>query len=182
MEVEKLSFIDFEAFQHKNEEFHIKELCILIAEKPFHPLHYIFKNEKPWSQLSQAKRRTYKYQEKQLHHLSWNEAASPFRHWCAHCIKIELESLGPLKCYVLGRQKADYLRSVLSSPLINIVEYTDSCKKLSPAPSHLVCTYRDHSREHCALLKCYRMMFHYYYESNSDNDDDDDGDGDNESV
>jgi len=177
MEAEKISFIDFEAFQHKNEDFRIKELCVLIAEKPFHPLHYVFKNDKSWSQLSQAKRRTYKYQEKQLHHLTWTEAASPFRHWCAHCIKIELESLGPLKCYVLGKQKADYLRSVLSSPLINIVEYeyTDSYKTLSPAPSHLVCTYRDHSREHCALLKCYQMMFHYY-------DSDSDDDNDNKSV
>ena len=44
-------FIDFEAFQHGNEDFMIKELCILDENVPLKPLTFVFKPTKPWDIL-----------------------------------------------------------------------------------------------------------------------------------
>lgn len=155
-------FIDFEAFQHGDEDFCIKEMCILSVEKPLKPLYMLFKPTKSWNDLSPLQQRTYVYQEHRLHHLSWNEG---LRRYCNHCVFRDLEKEIPTctlaTFYVLGDQKTEFLRNQL--PLLNIVQYdhVTSYKELPNAPSHLTCLYRHHSKEHCAVLKCYRLYLHY---------------------
>lgn len=155
-------FIDFEAFQHGSEDFMIKELCILDVNTPLKPLTFLYKPSKPWDLLKSAHKRTYAYQEHHLHRLSWNEGSKSY---CTNCLMRHIKKAIPLyedaNFYVLGKQKADFLRKEL--PNLNIIEYSfvDSYKDLPHVPTHLTCTYRYHSKEHCAVLKCYRLMLHY---------------------
>ena len=155
-------FIDFEAFQHGNEDFMIKELCILDENAPLKPLTFVFKPTKPWDILKSSQKRTYAYQEHQLHHLAWSEGSKSY---CTSCLERNIKRAIPLyrdaNCYVLGKQKADFLRREL--PMLNIIEYSfvDSYKDLPHAPAHLSSTYRHYGKEHCAVLKCYSLMLHY---------------------
>jgi hypothetical protein len=155
-------FIDFEAFQHGNEDFMIKELCILDESAPLKPLTFVFKPTKPWDKLNGSQKRTYAYQEHKLHQLAWNEGSKSY---CNSCVERNIKRAMPLyenaNCYVVGKQKADFLRREL--PMLNIIEFSfvDSYKDLPRAPAHLSCTYRYHGKEHCAVLKCYRLMLHY---------------------
>jgi hypothetical protein len=155
-------FIDFEAFQHGDEEFQIKELCILDADLPLKPLTFLFKPNRPWEKLNSAQKQTYAYQEHHLHHLSWGEGNKSY---CANCVERHIKRAIPLylsaQCYVLGRQKAEFLRREFPMLAIIDYDYVDSYKDISRAPSHLTCTYRNHSKEHCAVLKCYRLLLHY---------------------
>lgn len=160
-------FADFEAFQHGDEPYRIKELCILSADRPLKPLYFLFRAYKPWDKLTPEQQRTYSYVERKLHHLAWGEGNTRY---CANCITHYVEksllhtaAAGEMDhvCYVLGKQKADFLQREL--PTLNIVEYNfTSLKQLPDAALHLTCCYRaDHSREHCAVLKCYRLLSHY---------------------
>ena len=155
--------IDFEAHQHGDEPFHVKELCVISASQPLKPLYYLFKSKQSWSSLSIQQKRTYCYQEHHLHHLAWNEGNERY---CANCLfediieRFPLATLPEAKCYVIGKQKADFLQEQL--PQLNIYEYANSFKDVpNDAPSHLTCSYRNHSRDHCATLKCYRMYEQY---------------------
>jgi hypothetical protein len=157
-------FIDFEAFQHGSENFLMKELCLLDSNSPLRPLYFLFKPSKVWNELSKEQQRTYAYQEHRIHHLSWSEG---YTQYCSHCVEYEIKKAFPLItgiksiCYVLGRQKADFLRREL--PMLNIqeYEYAKTYKDLPQVPAHLTCTYRHHSREHCAVLKTYQLYAHY---------------------
>ena len=64
---------------------------------------------------------------------------------------------------MLGEQKCAYMHRVL--PMLNIRELegvgVKSFKDLPSAPAHLTCVHREHSRTHCAVLKCYQMYCHY---------------------
>jgi len=156
-------FIDFEAFQHGDESFIIKELCVLDVRQPLKPIHFVFKAPTPWSCLSSHKRHTYTYQEKNLHHLSWHEGKE--KRYCSNCLErriqheVEHQHPEPL-FYVLGEQKAEFLKKEF--PSLHIVTYPHTYKDLNVREiTHLVCPYRDHSTEHCALLKCYRLYSHF---------------------
>jgi len=157
-------FIDFEAFQHGDEDYQIKELCILDADSPLKPLTFMFQPSTPWDKLSSDRRRTYAYQEHHLHHLAWNEGDIRY---CTKCIFHHIQSAFPLVagvntvCYVLGSQKTSFLQREL--PMLNIYQYDNAFayKDLPMAPLHLTCTYRNHSRNHCAVLKCYQLFSHF---------------------
>lgn len=159
-------FIDFEAFQHGEEDFRIKELCILEASTPLKPLYFLFKPPCAWDLLSPDQRRTYRYEEKHIHGLCWGEGQTRY---CANCVWHYIKKSFPLVsadakedhiCYVLGQQKADFLRKEF--PQLTIIEYNVTLKELPHAPSHITCVYRVHGgREHCAMLKCYRLLSLY---------------------
>ena len=155
-------FIDFEAFQHGDESFIIKELCVLSVRQPMKPLHFVFKAPFPWSGLSLQKRHTYTYQERNLHHLQWIEGNE--KRYCPKCVERRIRQVvahqpEPL-FYVLGDQKAEFLKKEF--PSLNIVTYPHTYKDLNTHDlTHLICPFRDHSYEHCALLKCYRLYTHF---------------------
>ena len=160
-----LSFvIDFEAFQHGAEDYIIKELCILNIENPLQVVHAVFRPPMSWRHLSPEQRRTYGYQKGQLHQLSWDEGQRAF---CVDCIlrnlcyKFPLLNASTAKFYVVGEQKCAHLKQLF--PKLNIMNYYNlSYKHLPPqACTHLQCPYRNHDREHCALLKCYRVYMHH---------------------
>jgi hypothetical protein len=155
-------FIDFEAFKHGDEDFIIKELCILDTEQPLSPLYFLFKPTVTWDCLSRDQQRTYAYLEHNIHRLAWSEGHARY---CRHCVFHYIEEAFPnvhnTTCYILGHQKVTFLRREF--PELNITEYTDvnSFKDLPRAPSHLNCIYRHHSREHCAVIKSYQLYTHY---------------------
>ena len=154
-------FIDFEAFQHGDEPFQIKELCFLSNQASLQPLHFIFKPEIPWEKLTNAQRKTYSYEESKIHGLMWREGMDRYCPGCIlHRVKKYIPHITNAVCYVLGTQKSNFLRKEF--PSLKIVNYPiDSFKDMLPTPTHLTCPYRPHSRDHCALLKCYRMSYHY---------------------
>lgn len=153
-------FLDFEAFQHGKEDFRVKELCILDVTKPLKPLNLVFKPEIRWDELSKPHQRTFSYQENNIHHLSWDEGTTRY---CAKCVMHMIKQQFPVVtsyntiCFVAGREKTKFIQREF--PMLNIFAYDRSAsfKDLPAAPSHLSCNYRDHSREHCAMLKCYQL-------------------------
>jgi hypothetical protein len=154
-------FLDFEAFQHGAEDYRVKELCVLDVKKPLKPLSFVYKQTIPWDLLTPQQRRTYSYEEFNFHQLSWEEGNSLY---CAQCLLLAIKEAFPLAtqkdtiCYVLGQQKAKFMQNEL--PLLNIVEYKNKLSDLPCILSHYSCTYRDHSVNHCAVLKCYQMYMH----------------------
>jgi len=158
-------FIEFEAFQHGDESFIIKELCVLSVRQPLKPLHFVFKAPAPWNSLSVTQRRTYTYQYRNLHNLSWEEGVE--KRYCRKCVERRIQQATMMNqpeplFYVLGEQKAEFLKKEF--PSLHIVEYKHihTFKDLNSYDlTHLTCPYRDHNYVHCALLKCYRLYTHF---------------------
>ena len=160
---EDVYFIDFEAYQHGDEDFHIKELCIMSADNPLKFSAYIFNHSCHWDHLSVDQRKTYRFQYKKLHQIAWNEGDTIYSAWWLQR-EIELKYVfGPTVFYVLGHQKAKYLQQQL--PRLTILDYSVQYNVLLmdlPAPpSYVKCVYREHARNHCAVLKCYRLCLHF---------------------
>ena len=155
-------FIDFEAFQHGDEGFNIKELCVLDMRAPMRPLNFLFKPTTRWRQLTREQQRTYLYQEHRLHHIHWKAGNERY---CPQCVQRQIKELLPSATeqsifYVIGEQKAAYLANEFRD--LNIVTYKHTYKELPHAPSHIVCMNHYYGvSEHCALFKCYRMYLHY---------------------
>jgi hypothetical protein len=162
-------FIDFEAYQHGNEEFHIKELCVMDSGNPLRYMMYVFLPQKTWDMVTDEEKTSYRYQHRRLHGLSWQEG---YTRYCTNCLQRDIlywmsnaaATLEDSVFYVLGQQKANFLRQQF--PQLFILDYTSefniALKQLCHAPPHIICTYRNHGkRKHCAMLKCYRLYMHY---------------------
>ena len=164
--------IDFEAFQHgKMEDTVIKELCIMAANNPLKSINFVFRPPCDWSCLSADQRRTYSFEERCLHRLTWNEGTLQFCETCVQNMLIGFcgtttTTTQPV-FLALGVQKVKVLQHKL--PKLCILDYRDiddncrdvSINKLPPAPIHITCTYRNHGRKQCAVLKCFRLCMHY---------------------
>lgn len=153
-------FIDFEAFQHGDGPFKIKELCIIDADRVLSPIYFIFRAPKSWNSLSAEEQRTYSYETNQLHGLQWNEGATRY---CRRCTWYWIKEAFPL-CrnsifYVMGQQKMQFLQQEF--PELNFCEYNVTLQTLPSIPPNIRCLYRDHDQTHCACLKCYRLYQHY---------------------
>lgn len=152
-------FIDFEAFQHGAEPFRIKELCIMDCARPGQPLHLIFNPHVQWHCLNNRRRHTYAYQTNHLHHLQWQEG---FVRYCRECLFFVIQFHFPKwqneTFYVLGAQKLQFLRREL--PRLRLVEYNATLSQLPQLCLQSTCPYRNHG-QHCAVLKCYRLYYHY---------------------
>ena len=156
--------MDFEAYQHGDEEFNIKELCIMSADNSLKYSAYVFHQSYNWEDLTTDQRNTYRYQFKKLHQIAWNEGDTVYS---SSWLQQEIESkyvFGPTLFYVLGHQKAKFLQQQL--PHLTILDYSVQynvlLKDLPEAPNYIKCVYRNHSRNHCAILKCFRLCLHYH--------------------
>lgn len=152
-------FIDFEAFQHGTEKYVIKELCVIDVDQPFSPLYFIFKSRKRWDSLSKEQQTTYDYQTQYVHHIGWVEGEPRY---CRGCVWETIKDVFPF-CrneifYVMGKQKMDHLRNKF--PHLNLCEYNVTMNTLPDLPPNITCIYRSHG-EHCACLKCFRLVKHY---------------------
>ena len=158
-------FIDFEAFQCGQEPFTVKELCVMEHAESARCIYHLYKPPKQWHELSEQQRRTYSYEEHRLHHLSWNEGID--ERFCGECLTHEMIRMFPnifsdnAICYVLGRQKCDFLRKTFPHLNLCVYPYANSRKELPPPSRDHVCIYRNHGREHCAYIKCHRMCDDY---------------------
>lgn len=156
-------FIDFEGFQHGDEDFRLKELCLMDASNPLRYMLYVFKPDCEWECLTPEQQRTYTYCTRHLHELSWNEGLSHFCSTCFGTVMRDAFKLSRTIFYVIGTQKAAYLRRILPGAII--VDYSQrfnvTLKGLPRASPFVNCIYRNHGREHCAMIKCYRLYLHY---------------------
>lgn len=151
-------FIDFEAFQHGEERFRIKELCIISETKPLLPFHKVFYPSKPWKQLSVERQKSYSFQTRHLHRLTYDEGE---KQYCRNCIYKRIKQRFP-GCktsgvfFVLGKQKLDFLSSEF--PKLHFQQYdsAETVKSLRRISLPLKCSYADHGN-HCAMLKCFRL-------------------------
>lgn len=154
--------IDVEGFQHgKNGKFHIKELCILNVDEPLSPYYQVFTSTKPWSAINDdAEKFTYRYQTNKVHHLSWDEG---WQTYCNNCVWREIKKTFPNwrngMFYVLGESKLKMLKE--NFPKLKLVPYNATLSTLPALGSHIRCVYREHSVEHCACLKCYKLYKHF---------------------
>ena len=159
-------FIDFEAFQHGDEQFVIKEMCIIDYNLPLTPLYFIFKNKVRWSSLKRDRQKTYSYQTRNIHGLQWEEGQSRY---CQKCIFYWIKEMFP-HCeeslfYVLGDQKQRFLENEF--PKLTFLNYDNvTLNTLPHIPSNITCLYRNHDANHCACLKCFRMYHHFVYMKN----------------
>ena len=153
-------FIDFEAFQHGTEKYQMKELCIVDVDRPFSPLYYLFKSRTRWETLDMDQQRTYHYQSHNVHSLGWYEGIIVY---CRKCVWREIQEVFPMYkngiFYVMGKQKMDYLQ--IEFPKLNFCEYKVTMNTLPYLSPNFSCIHRYHG-EHCACLKSYRLMKHYY--------------------
>ena len=46
--------IDFEAFQHGDEQFKIKEICVLDVDRPLAPLYVLYEADRSWDSLTSS--------------------------------------------------------------------------------------------------------------------------------
>jgi hypothetical protein len=152
-------FIDFEAFQHGNERYMIKELCILSTNYANRPMYMLFRPSNQWHKLSMTHKQTYAYQTNHLHHIQWNEG---FMRYCRKCIFSIINTSFP-NCrsetfYVMGAQKQQFLKREF--PQLHFVNYNVTFTQLPRLCGNSHCLYRNHG-EHCAFLKCYQLYYHY---------------------
>jgi hypothetical protein len=152
-------FIDFEAFQHGTGKYEMKELCVIDVDRPFSPLYFLFKSNKKWESLKMDQQKTYHYQSQYVHGIGWDEGEE---YCCRKCVWRHIVETFPL-CqneifYVMGEQKMDYLHNKF--PKLNLCLYNVTMNTLPHLPPNITCIYRSHG-EHCACLKCYRLVKHY---------------------
>jgi len=161
-------FIDFEANQHGHGPYLLKELCIMDVENPLRNLCMVFAPPKPWCQTTPEERRTYLYNQQKLHHLNWYEGNYIFdAKVVTGQIYWFIGSINNAVFFAQNMQKTKILQELL--PGLNIINYADldSCcaeltiAKLPSAPNYISCTYRNHGRHSCAVLKCFRLCLHY---------------------
>ena len=160
-------FIDFEAFQHGSGDYIVKELCIIDVIKPQKHLYYVYLPPRSWESLSHDVKRTFDYETKSLHKLTWQEGYTRF---CSECLRRDMETYlfatSSRKCslfFTMGEQKAEFLQRLLPDcTVLNYQKAYDvaSIKDLPPVPGHLRCPHRYHG-DRCAYFKCVRMYLHY---------------------
>ena len=154
-------FVDFEAFQHgASEQFKLKELCILSADRPLTPIYFLFRGSPAWELLKEDQRMTYAYQSRHIHHLEYSEGVVQF---CKSCVARTIKTAFPdwinSIFYVMGKQKMDFLKSKF--PMFNWTEYNGVTMNTLPTlPHNITCLHRPHG-DHCACLKCYKLYHHY---------------------
>ena len=156
-------FIDFEAFQHGDGDFEVKELCMVDVDKLFGKHLYLLVGPSgEWYNLEHGAQCTYNYQSQHLHRLGWYEDVTPY---CRYLVLHEITKYFPMFSraitYVMGAQKMQFLKKEYGA-VMNLAEYFTTKKTLPQLPSNIKCSYRNHDGEHYACLKCYRLVEHYY--------------------
>ena len=108
-------------------------------------------------------KKTFKSETKHHHHLHWQEGETLF---CKSCIMRHISNAFPSwdlgVFYVMEKQaggpKVQLLKTIF--PLLTIVNYSVSFNSLPNISNINKCIYRSHG-EHCAYLKCMRLIEHY---------------------
>ncbi len=152
-------FIDVEGFQHGDGEFIIKEMAVLNVDTPLRPVYFLFKSPVRWGSQSSDAQRTFRYQEENVHHLSWHEGQTRF---CKKCVMHHIKKHFRIDCifFVLGEQKLRWLQTTFRKLRFSLYNGI-TMSRLPLAPTNVRCVYRDHDDQHCAVLKCYRMYDHF---------------------
>ena len=87
-------FIDFEAFQHGDGDFEVKELCMVDVDKPFGKhLYLLFRPSGEWYNLEHGAQCTYNYQTQHLRRLGWYEGVTPY---CRYLVLHEITKYFPM--------------------------------------------------------------------------------------
>ena len=158
-------FIDLEAFKHGRGKYRPVELCVLDVDQPLVPLYFTFAPTKPWDDLSMAEQRTYEYETRELHHLTYYEGDSRY---CRRCVMHHVKRAFPYWqngiFYVMDQMNGEKVRYLKEEfPELNIVHYNATFASLPQITSNITCMNRDHGPR-CAYLKCMRLCHHYTHD------------------
>lgn len=156
-------FIAVEGFKTRGggDEFKIKELCILDANKPLAPLYFTFKFTRQWCSLKDADKTFFHTQTRDRHQLIWDEGESRF---CPSCVEFHIRQSFPAYksqiFYMLacGLVEIDFVRMKL--PMLNIMLYDTPQYSLPSLAHNILCPYREHGY-FCAYLTCMRLYTDY---------------------
>lgn len=153
-------FVDFEAFQHGDEPYEVKELCIVDADQPFHFFYKLFGPQESWNGMSREQRRTYCYQTRHVHGIDYHEG---YKNYCPYHLGKAIKDHFP-GCvneifYIMGRQKLQFMKK--EYPQFNWCEYNATLNDMPSLPKNIVCLHRTHDHTHCALLKACKLYQHY---------------------
>jgi hypothetical protein len=157
-------FIDFEAFQHGEEDPQFKELCIIDASRPMEPLYYVFQPSMNWEELPSERQSTYNYNTRRIHHLHWLDGITRYCKKCImHHVKMKFPNWSNGLFYVLDKVEGPKVKFLKQEfPQLNIVNYNGLTFKTLPTPSiHMDCPYRPHGK-HCAFQKCLQLYTHFH--------------------
>jgi hypothetical protein len=157
-------FIDFEAFQHGDEEPQMKELCVIDADRPMEPLYFVFTPHMDWYCLSEEHRKTYNYQTRRVHRLHWLDGITRY---CRECVLFHIAMKFPRwkhgMFYVLDKPvgpKVEFLNQEF--PQLRVVNYNGLTFNTLPEPCIILsCPYKAHGK-HCAFRKCLQLYTHFH--------------------
>ena len=143
--------IDFEGFKYQKRNFIIKELAVY---GEYQDTIY-FLPPQSFSSLSKSEQVCYQWITKNLHGLNWESGNYPYEK-----LKSIFESISlryPLsEFYAKGKEKSDFLSSLLKRPVINLDDL--GCPKIEHIPSSYYFCSRHYFqskkfRKHCARRK-----------------------------
>lgn len=154
-------YIDFEAFQHGNGSYELKELCIF--QGPYSYMYFIFRPNTDWLlDYDDEARRTFAHLSRRLHRLHWEEGHARYCNSCVfHHITHRFTNWHNAVFIVLDRAsgpKITFLRQEF--PQLNIVHAYNLTFNTLPDSEGMTCPYRNHGK-HCAFIKCCQLHKHF---------------------
>lgn len=149
-------YIDFEAFQHGDGPFILKELCIMENQDNY--LYYLFRPEENCADMSPELQQTFTYLTNHVHGLYWEEGITRYCNTCvAHRVTHAFPHWHEATFMVLDRPsgpKVTFLKNEF--PQLNIVHAYNVTFNTLPDADEFWCPYRNHGK-HCSFIKCCQL-------------------------
>lgn len=153
-----MDFIDCEGFFGNDNEYIIKELCIMMR---FDTINLMFKPPYDWKYLSNQAKRTNKYLSMNHHRLLWDEGDDVM---CTTCITSSIRlktNIEKTIFYILDSEDGNKIAAVRRLlPSLKITPYSISRKDLPNLPNNILCPSHHHLKN-CAYRKCFCMLVNY---------------------
>lgn len=142
--------VDLQFFKTNDKEFTPKELAVYDGVQV---AHYIFKAPYPLTMLKPTFQSEVNWLMHNHHCISWDVGFVPV-HLCSDILCHLLQSTD--KIFVKGREKADFIRKIISKPVFELEEETLRLQQMKPS-----CLYHSSDIAMCALTNCYTLYETY---------------------
>lgn len=173
--------VDFQCFKDNNNDYLLKEVCVLEADSGTLLMHHIAKSPFEQDFLSEEKLRENHWLTKHCHGLEWNQGDIWY-----HVLEDKLRACiakRPL-VYVKGAEKKEYLRRnfITDFCTTNVIDFKDiGCGSLASinnllSTNALRCCHHKTVHTRCALSNCVALRGWLYLSGTIDDGDDDTND------
>lgn len=141
----KRSFIilDIQGFIVNNNDFEPKELASYDSEH--HISHFIFQQSRSYSSLSAKNRNTANFLSNSHHCIEWYSGFTPLSQFDAIVTQL---SRTAMVVYVKGFEKAEFLRRIINTPIVQLDDSDPSIKLQLTKP---MCPYHKRENAMCSL-------------------------------